>query len=82
LIATPRSSLYFVPSSTSTAMRGSRRRFTIFCDFVNVSNAIFPSTSANQSVVRCGAPSAPIVATWRLLRSSMNFQSSSSLIRI
>lgn len=42
--------------------RGSRSRFTAFCDLIFVSSQITPSTMPYHMATRCGRPSAPMVA--------------------
>src|SRR5487761_2798403 len=81
-ICTPRSSAYVAPVSSRQVRRGSRRRFTAFCDFAYVQKAILSSSSVYHIATRCGAPDGLIVATARVLPLSRKLAISSSLIRI
>src|SRR5436190_15779990 len=60
-------------------MRGSRRRFTAFCDFPLVSKQMSPSTRANHIATRCGWPSGPTVAMVALRAPARNLATSSSV---
>src|SRR3954464_2944821 len=82
LSITPRSSWYSVPASTCTVARGSRSRFLTFCDEAYVHAHSSPSRTTNQSGMRCGKPSRPLVAQMTVFSSSKNARASSGVILI